>query len=142
MMALRLGLFAVIGVAFLFLSLSNPPSLIGDALGLAAGVALAWLGLRLTTFDRQPDGLYFTPNRYIGLAVLALFLLRFVYRIATAAGTAGALSGGAPGANRAAMLSQLTIDPLTTGVFFLLIGYYTCYYVMLIMRARQPATLP
>jgi hypothetical protein len=142
MMALRLALFAILAAVILALSLANPPALIGDVAGLAAGAAIAGLGLRLTTFDRQPDGLYYTPNRYVGLAVLALFLLRFVYRLAIQTSATGAVSGGASVASRAAVLSQLTADPLTTGVFFLLVGYYAFYYVMLILRARQPAPLP
>ena len=48
---------------------------------LVAGAVVAYFGLRLTVFDRQPDGLYYTPNRYIGLAVFAIFLIRFGFRL-------------------------------------------------------------
>src|SRR5215217_7796912 len=62
----RIAVFAVLGGAIVVLTLNNVPSLLGDLVGLAIGAGVAWLGLRLTTFERRPDGLYFTPNRYIG----------------------------------------------------------------------------
>ena len=40
-MALRLGTFAVLGVAILLLTLTNAPLLLGDLIGLALGAGVA-----------------------------------------------------------------------------------------------------
>jgi hypothetical protein len=137
LLAIRLSIFAILGAAILFVTLSNAPSLLSDLVGLAVGAGIAGVGLRLTTFERRPDGLYYTPNKYIGAGVFALFLLRLVYKIVTGLSAGGALSGAyTPGAGTN-LLSQITGDPLTTAVYFLLIGYYTCYYGLLILRSRQ-----
>lgn len=141
-LALRLAIFAVLGLIILILTLNNPPSLIGDLAGLAAGAGVAWVGLRLTTFERLPDGLYFTPNRYIGLGVFALFLIRLFYRIIVDAGTLSALSGPRTLGGTANPFDQFTRDPLTTAVYFLLVGYYAGYYGLLILRNRQAPALP
>jgi len=138
-LALRLALFAVLGAVILIATLGDPVSLSGDLAGLLAGAAVAWLGLRLTVFERQPDGLYYTQNRYIGLAVFAIFLIRLLYRLGTGLGTAGTLARPASGGASAAVFAQFTSDPLTTAVYFLLIGYYVFYYTMLILRSRQAA---
>jgi hypothetical protein len=139
-MALRMGIFAVLGAAILLLTLTNAPILLGDLIGLALGAGLAWVGLRLTTFDRQPDGLYYTPNKYIGIGVFALFAIRLIYKLGGGLSAAGTLAGTSPRGASLNALSQFSSDPLTTAVYFLLIGYYTFYYTMLILRYRQPAT--
>ena len=138
-MALRLGIFAVLGAAIILLTLNNAPSLIGDLVGLAVGAAVAWVGLRLTTFDRQPDGLYYTPNKYIGIGVFALFALRLVYKLVVGLSAAETLASTTPRGAGLSALSQLSSDPLTTAVYFLLVGYYVFYYTMLILRYRQAA---
>src|SRR3954471_9627307 len=89
----RIAVFAALGGAILVLTLNNVPSLLVDLVGLAIGAGIAWLGLRLTTFERQPDGLYFTPNLYIGLGVFALFLVRLVYRLIAELNTVSTLTG-------------------------------------------------
>jgi hypothetical protein len=138
-MTLRLGIFAVLGVAILLPTLTDAPSLLGDLIGLALGAGLAWVGLRLTTFDRQPDGLYYTPNKYIGIGVFVLFALRLVYKLVVGLSAAETLAGTTPRGAGLSALSQLNSDPLTTTVYFLLIGYYVFYYTMLILRYRQAA---
>jgi hypothetical protein len=138
-MALRLGTFAVLGVAILLLTLTNAPLLLGDLIGLALGAGVAWVGLRLTAFDRQPDGLYYTPNKYIGIGVFVLFALRLIYKLVVGLSAVDTLAGTTPRGAGLYALSQLSSDPLTTAVYFLLIGYYAFYYTMLILRYRQTA---
>jgi heme A synthase len=138
-MAVRLGIFAVLGAAILLLTLNNAPILLGDVIGLALGAGLAWVGLRLTTFDRQPDGLYYTPNKYIGIGVFALFAIRLVYKLVVGLSAVDSLAGTTARGAGLNALSQFSSDPLTTAVYFLLIGYYAFYYTMLILRYRQTA---
>ena len=46
-----------------------------------AGVALGWIAVGLTLFEREGNTQYFTPNRYLGFSVFALFLGRVLYRL-------------------------------------------------------------
>jgi hypothetical protein len=141
-MLLRVGLFLLLGVVVLIFALGDPLTLGGAILGLILGVGIAWIGLRLTLIETLPDGTYYTANKYIGLAVFAVFLLRFVYKIATTITTVSALSQQ-PGALRGGNpLAQIGGDPLTTGAYFLLIGYYVCYYAVLLLRFRTPPAPP
>ncbi|HET8630389.1 MAG TPA: hypothetical protein VFL91_23470 [Thermomicrobiales bacterium] len=145
-MLLRLGLFAILGAVVLALTATHPLTLAGGVVGLALGLALAWFGLRLTRFEDLPEGTYYTPNVYIGLAVFAIFLVRFVYRFAEVALTTNALAShpaAAPGtpfaAGAANPFAQYSQDPLTSAAYFLLIGYYVWYYTALLLRQRRGA---
>lgn len=148
-MLFRLALFAVLGVVVLALTATHPLTLAGDLVGLALGLALAWFGLRLTRFEGLPDGAYYTPNRYIGLAVFAVFVVRYVYRFAEIALTANALAGhptATPGGNPFAAgaanpFAQYSQDPLTAAAYFLLIGYYAWYYTALLLRQRRASAI-
>jgi uncharacterized membrane protein YeaQ/YmgE (transglycosylase-associated protein family) len=55
--------------------------LIYALVGLGVGAGATLYRLRLTEFERAPEGgVYFTPNLYLGLAVSALFVGRLLYR--------------------------------------------------------------
>jgi hypothetical protein len=142
----RLALFAVLGAVVLALTATHPATLVGDLAGMALGLVLAWFGLRLTRFEDLPDGTYYTPNVYIGLAVFAVFLVRFVYRFAEIALTTNALAsqhtaaqGNPFAAGAANPFAQYGQDPLTSAAYFLLIGYYVWYYTALLIRQRRGA---
>jgi hypothetical protein len=142
-MLVRIGIFLVLGVVVLIFALGDSLTLGGAILGLILGVGIAWIGLRLTLIETLPDGTYYTANKYIGLAVFAVFLLRFVYKIAESITTVSALQAQPGGLRGAANpLSQIGGDPLTTGAYFLLIGYYVCYYAVLLLRFRTPPAQP
>ncbi len=136
-MLLRMGIFLVLGVLVLLFALAQPLILGSAALGLTVGVGIAWLGLRLTRIETLADGVYYTPNKYIGLGVFGLFLLRIVYRLALTAPAVGALPTQPGTSPTATILAQYSSDPLTTGVYFLLIGYYVWYYGVLLFRFRN-----
>lgn len=137
----RLAIFLVLGGLVLLFALAQPLILGSALVGLILGVGVAWVGLRLTRIEKHPDGVYYTPNKYIGLGVFALFLLRLVYRIATVAMTADTLSAPPGSRSPSTVLALYSSDPLTTSVYFILIGYYVCYYGVLLFRFRRlPAT--
>jgi hypothetical protein len=105
---------------------------------LAIGSAVAWYGLRLTVFEQTPDGAYYTPNTYIGLAVFAVFLVRFGYRllmIVFQTNTLAAQFSASGGANP--FNQYYSRDPYTTAAYFILIGYYVVYYTALLLRHRH-----
>lgn len=49
--------------------------------GLVVGSLLGALGIRLTRFDPRDDGIYFEPNKYLGLALALLLLARVGWRL-------------------------------------------------------------
>jgi len=86
------------------------------AAGLAIGIALALWGLRLTRFERTPEGWFYTPNAHIGIAISVLFVARIAWRLMEAG---PAFSRGAA--------PHLTRSPLTLLVFGVVAGYYSAY---------------
>lgn len=112
-------------------AMTAPLALGGLVLGLAIGVGLALWGLRLTVFEKTDAGYFYTPNAHIGVALSLLLVTRIGYRIYQMASLTGA---------EAQMASQnFTRSPLTTVVFGMLAGYYTCYAVV-ILRWRSSAS--
>jgi hypothetical protein len=86
------------------------------AAGVTLGAALSRLGLRLTAFERTPQGLFYTPNRYLGLTLVLLFVGRIIYRVIEIT----LLSAGNT-------LTGFVFSSLTLAVFGLLAGYYVGY---------------
>jgi hypothetical protein len=91
--------------------------------GLAGGSLLAVYGLRLTRFEPTPQGLFYTPNLHLGIALSTLFAVRILYRLVEVYGTGAAAAPGAP---------DFVRSPLTLAVFGLLAGYYVAYAIGLV----------
>jgi hypothetical protein len=90
------------------------------AAGLGAGVLLGVYGLQRTKFEPTPQGLYYTPNAHLGIALSLLFVARIVYRLVEVY----ALQPSAPHG-----LEEFVRSPLTLSVFGLLAGYYIAYAI-------------
>jgi len=99
--------------------------------GLACGAVLAYFGLRHTRFEVTPQGRFYTPHTYIGLAVTLLFLGRLAYRFLYFGTGANAMFGSDPSAAVAYQRS-----PLTLGIFAVLVGYYVLFYAGVLLRTR------
>ena len=68
---------------------------------------------------------------------VALFLGRIVYRFVQVY-SAGGFSGCAAGyPGRPADPSTMVRSPLTAGIFFVLIGYYVCYYGLVLWKSKH-----
>jgi hypothetical protein len=85
---------------------------------LAAGVLLAQYGLKLTRFEPTPQGLFYTPNTHIGIALSLVFIARIAWRFFELYAIAPAV----PRDN-----ADFFRSPLTLAVFGLLAGYYMAY---------------
>lgn len=104
-------LFILIGVGALRDTLSFECLLGGGVIG----VALAYWGLKLTRYENGPEGLAYTPNFYMGIALMSLFVGRLAYRFMQIYS-----AGGIPDAHT----NGYGINPGTT----LVLGIVFCYY--------------
>jgi hypothetical protein len=106
--------------------------------GAIVGAALAAWGAQRTRFLRISGQLFYVPHTYTGAVVSLLFLGRIVYRLIQVSGQlhAGQL-GAAAGEN--AMPPGMLNSPLTFGLYFVLMGYYVCYYAMVLRNSKSVA---
>jgi hypothetical protein len=91
--------------------------------GLVVGIALGIYGLQKTRFEKTPQGLFYTPNAHVGIALSLLFAGRIIYRLMQVEGLGGA-PPGAPG--------QYAATPSTLLIFGTLAGYYVAYAIGLL----------
>jgi hypothetical protein len=118
------------------LAMSAAPQPLALAAFLASAAVGAGLGiwaLTLTRFEVTPQGLYYTPNAHIGIALALIFLGRIAFRMLTAGSAlmaAGANDGG--GLPPVPILTLVTFGPLA--------GYYMAYSIGLLRwRGRVAA---
>jgi cytochrome b561 len=103
--------------------LPHPERLAWLAAGLVGGSLLAVFGLKKTVFEPRPEGLFYTPNAHLGIALSLLFVLRIAYRFIE-------IYMLNPGMPRDAQ--DFARSPLTLAVFGLLAGYYIAYAIGLL----------
>ena len=118
-----LTIFPVIVILISLGAVSQPMRLLAMAGGIVAGAVLGVFGTRHTKFENSPEGIFYTPNAHIGIALSVLFLARFVYRMFQHYSLD-------PGAQPS--LNDLANSPLTLSIFGLLAGYYVTYAIGLI----------
>lgn len=133
--ALNLGLLAfstslfLLGAALTSIWVTN--AFTYSVLGLLAGIALGIVGLWVSRWERGPDALHYTPNRWLVLGVTLLVAARVLYGLwrgwstwqrgggdswAQAFGVAGSMAAGA-----------------------LVLGYYLSYWMGVRRRLRLHA---
>lgn len=102
----------------------------------AGALAGAWLGVwgvKLTRFENTDKGLFFTPHRYLGIAIAMLFVARLMYRALELYINSRAATPLAQG--------SFTDSPLTLLAFGLLAGYYASYAWGLLRWRRSQVSL-
>ena len=100
-------------------SLARPINLLWLAAALFCGTSLGIYGLSRTRFEVIPDeGLFYTPNAHLGIALSLVFVARIVYRLIEVFVLAPAISRGP---------AEFAQSPLTLAAFGLLAGYYISY---------------
>lgn len=132
-----LTLFPLLVLLFALAAMTSPVAEGALWGGVAAGVALALAGLRLTRFERTPEGFFYTPNAYIGVGLSLLLVGRILYRMAQLYGAGGAAAyATGPGAHQ-----DFARSPLTLLIFGMVAGYYATYAAGL-LRWRRGARDP
>ena len=129
----RIGILALVGALAAVNMVHDVRTLEGLLAGVACGAALAVVGLRHTKFEVTPEGSFYTPHTYIGVAVAALFLGRLLYRLISVLFAAH----GAAAADQSFALAYQN-SPLTAGSFGALFSYYILFYVGVLAKSRTP----
>ncbi|NRF93893.1 hypothetical protein HQN89_23425 [Paenibacillus frigoriresistens] len=136
----RLTLFSILGALIFLLGFVHPIHFIGYIIGLAAGIALGLTAIRHTLFEHRTDGWYYRTHLWVEITVLVLFLGRIVYRLAFIS-----LSTN-PATNPANMNpvdpTQFTKDPITAGVFFIIVSYYILFFGYLLREEDNLGPAP
>jgi hypothetical protein len=137
-MQARMIILLIIGCLLLPVAWRSTAFLCALLAGVAAGVALALWGAARTRFLKIDGQLYYVPHTYTGIAVSLLFLGRFVYRfIQVYTGTHAVNAAGLETANPAFASAGMLRSPLTVGLFFVVMGYYVCYYSMVLWKSKR-----
>jgi hypothetical protein len=137
-MQARIVVLLVIGCLLLTAAFRSAAFISAVLTGIVAGVALAIWGAARTRFQRVSGQLYYLPHTYTGIAVSFLFLGRLVYRLIQVTGNAQAMHAAAPGAvSQGLGPAGLLQSPLTLGLYFVLMGYYVCYYSMVLSKSKR-----
>jgi hypothetical protein len=126
----RIAIFLLIAV---LLTLSAHNFVLQALGGLGLGAALALWGASRTRFETVEGRRYYIPHTYTGIAVTLLFVGRLIYRLAQSSGALASAGDSAPTAGPTAAMQS----PLTMGIFFVLIGYYVCYYSWVLWKSRH-----
>jgi hypothetical protein len=130
-MYVRIGILLVLS-AFIIAAVRHSPAALGLlGLGVLMGVVLALIGASRTRFELDQGVRYYIPHTYTGLLVSALFLGRLTYNLLNNYSLARA---GTPPPSGLAVYAN---NPMTTGFFFVLVGYYVCYYSLVLRRANS-----
>jgi len=107
-------------------SLKNTNLLLGFGGGLLLGALLGFVGLRLTRFETNGEGHFYTPSTHIGVALSLLLVGRIAYRFWIFRDISSAQNSPPP-----------MQSPLTFFIIGLTIGYYIVYQTGLFIHSRD-----
>jgi hypothetical protein len=137
-MGVRILLLLVVGCLLLPSALHSAAYLYAVLGGFAAGIALGVWGAARTRFVRAANQLFYVPHTYTGMAVSFLFLGRLIYRLVQAYGNMHAAHPAGPdSSNQTFAPASMLQNPPTLGLFFVLMGYYVCYYSIVLWISKR-----
>jgi len=120
---ITLAIFPTLLALLAFAALAHPERLLLLVGGIGLGAALGVFGLSKTRFEPTPQGLFYTPNAHLGIALSLLFVGRIAYRLVEVYFIDPTLPQGP---------ADFARSPLTLAVFGLLAGYYISYAIGLV----------
>ena len=134
---LRLAAMAIAAIVLLLIGLGGAMggsvAGLGVLAGLAGGIVLGGIGLRLTRFETTAEGRFYTPNPWLGIALACLMLGRLAYRFVVVRGVTDASLATDPN-----VLGTLHRSPLTLAIARLLVGYFLRFSLGLWRATRTP----
>ena len=123
---------AVLFLFFTFLiSFWLGPTLRFALTGMACGALLGLLGLALTRWESHPDGLFYTPSRWLALLVTLAIAARLVY------GWWHAVHRGGATSSEQHWLMTASGTQISIAVAAGLIGYYLVYAIGVRIRLTR-----
>jgi hypothetical protein len=134
-MRVRIAILTVLGCSLLPTALKSGEFLFAEVAGLMVGMAMGVWGARRTRYRTYDGELHYVPHTYTGVVVSLLFIGRLVYRMAElysmrpASGVIAQSEGFAP--------PTMVRTPVTVGLLFLVVGYYVCYYSMVLWKSKR-----
>src|SRR5580698_1503266 len=136
----RIWLLGIVGGLLLIPALFSPLRALASAVGLGIGVALALWAAKNTRFEKQDDKLYYIPHTYTGMVVSALFLGRIIYRfvvLSPSLFSVVTVDANATSQRDFGGFSTISNNPVTRGIFFILVGYYVYYYWYVLHESKH-----
>ena len=127
-------LFPVLVVLLGLTTLHRPEALLGLVAGVALGAGIGVVALRMTRYEVTDNGLFYTPNTAIGIALAVLFVARVLYRFGDLYLESGTLDPRA--------FQSFGSSALTLLIFGVLAGYYLAYAVGIAWWRHAVARLP
>jgi hypothetical protein len=97
-------------------------------IGMCFGALLGLLGLAMTRWESQPEGLFYTPSRWLALLVTLAIAARFVYAWWRATHSGSSAPGGQH------WLITASATQLSVAIAAGLIGYYLVYSIGVRLR--------
>ena len=116
-------------------ALVRPASLAILVVSAAIGVGLAIWGLELTRFEKTAEGIFYTPNAHIGIALSSLLVARVLYRFYEIATLPAVPRGGAG-------MQDFARSPLTLVVLGMLASYYAAYAIGVLFHRHRLRQVP
>jgi hypothetical protein len=140
-MWVRIATLLLVACLLLPAALRSAALMTATLAGVVGGAGLALWGAARTQFVWVENRLHYVPHTYTGIVVSLLFLGRLAYRIFQMYGSGHVPVGAA--ADSAMTPGAMVSSPLTLGLFFVLAGYYVCYYFAVLSKSKRlPAQDP
>jgi hypothetical protein len=137
-MTVRIVALAVIGCVLLPMALQSAQFLTAELVGAALGIGLSVWGAERTRFLMHDARLHYVPHTYTGIAVSLLFLGRLAFRLVQVyTGVPAQHAAGTADPSQAFAATSMLRSPLTVGIFFVLIGYYVCFYSWVLWKSKR-----
>ena len=128
---ITLVVFPLLLAMLMLTSLAHPLNALYVCAGATTGALLGLYGLRLTRFEVTGNGLFYTPNAHLGVALSLVFIGRIIYRL---------VSLQMVGDSASPPSMTFTGSPLTLLIFAMLAGYYVSYAIGLLRWSRSAIT--
>ncbi|MGA7966318.1 MAG: hypothetical protein WCB49_10585 [Gammaproteobacteria bacterium] len=142
---IRVVIFAVLCVLLLvsYAHRMDPMLEYGSSAGgFAGGVIVALIALRFTQMGRDEYGVWYVPNLYLGIGLIALLLARFAYEYFVMFPQIQKQMEAASAQGAAAVHSiAFAPQPILHGILSLVLGYYVAYYLGILVKARREGHL-
>jgi cytochrome b561 len=126
--------FTAILVLIALTSLVHPLAEAALAAGIVTGAVLSHFGLRSTRFESTPEGVYFTPNARIGIALMVLLVARLAYRFYEMSTIQAGM--------RPSQMQDFGRSPLTLALIGMLLAYYVAYAIGILRWRHAHANEP